>query len=91
MTPALQKIWCDEDEHYRYEHFADFNEWLDIRAEYGVDVLPQTSEALFSGERANHSGMACFGLSPKSFTYGGCVKYLIDVWLRPPLGEQPTR
>ncbi len=29
MTPALQKIWCDEDEHYRFEHFADFNEWLD--------------------------------------------------------------
>lgn len=29
MTPALHKIWCDEDEHYRYEHFADFNEWLD--------------------------------------------------------------
>jgi len=29
MTPALHKIWCDEDEYYRYEHFADFNEWLD--------------------------------------------------------------
>ena len=29
MTSALHKIWCDEDEHYRYEHFADFNEWLD--------------------------------------------------------------
>lgn len=57
MTPALHKIWCDEDEHYRYEHFADFNEWLDseegldVRAEYGVDVLPQPSKALFSGDR----------------------------------------
>jgi len=57
MTPALNKIWCDEDEHYRYEHFADFNEWLDseegqvVRAEYGVDVLPQPSKALFSGDR----------------------------------------
>jgi NAD-dependent SIR2 family protein deacetylase len=57
MTPALPKIWCDEDEHYRYEHFADFNEWLDseegqaVRAEYGVDVLPQPSKALFSGDR----------------------------------------
>jgi len=28
MTPALHKIWCDEDEYYRYEHFADFHEWL---------------------------------------------------------------
>jgi len=28
MTPALHKIWCDEDEHSRYEHFSDFNEWL---------------------------------------------------------------
>lgn len=57
MTTALQKIWCDEDEHYRYEHFADFNEWLDseegqaVRAEYGIDALPQPSKALFSGDR----------------------------------------
>jgi len=60
MTPALQKIWCDEDEHYRYEHFADFNEWLDseegldVRAEYGVDALPQPSKALFSGDRSGY-------------------------------------
>ncbi len=57
MTPAPHKIWCDEDEHYRYEHFADFNEWLDseegqaARVEYGVDALPQPSKALFSGDR----------------------------------------
>jgi len=60
MTPALHKIWCDEDEHYRYEHFADFNEWLDseegqaIRVEYGVDALPQPSKALFSGDRSGY-------------------------------------
>lgn len=60
MTPALHKIWCDEDEHYRYEHFADFNEWLDseegldVRAEYGVDALPQPSKALFSGDRSGY-------------------------------------
>jgi hypothetical protein len=60
MTPALPKIWCDEDEHYRYEHFADFNEWLDseegldVRSEYGVDVLPQPSKALFSGDRSGY-------------------------------------
>ncbi|MFW5396134.1 MAG: SIR2-like protein [Candidatus Accumulibacter regalis] len=57
MTPALHKIWCDEDEHFRYEHFADFNEWLDgeegqaARLDYGVDALPQPSKALFSGDR----------------------------------------
>lgn len=57
MTPALHKIWCDEDEHCRYEHFADFNEWLDgeegqaARIDYGVDALPQPSKALFAGDR----------------------------------------
>ncbi len=60
MTPALHKIWCDEDEHIRYEHFADFNAWLDseegldVRAEYGVDALPQPSKALFSGDRSGY-------------------------------------
>ncbi len=60
MTPALHKIWCDEDEHTRYEHFADFNEWLDgeegqtVRLDYGVDALPQPSKALFSGDRKSY-------------------------------------
>lgn len=60
MTLALHKIWCDEDEHYRYEHFADFNEWLDseegqaARVEYGVDALPQPSKALFAGDRSSY-------------------------------------
>lgn len=60
MTPALHKIWCDEDEHYRYEHFADFNEWLDgeegqeDRVIYGVNALPQPSKALFSGDRRGY-------------------------------------
>jgi hypothetical protein len=60
MTPALHKIWCDEDEHTRYEHFADFNEWLDseegqaVRVEYGVDALPQPSKVLFSGDRSGY-------------------------------------
>lgn len=62
MTPTAHKIWCDEDEHYRYEHFADFNEWLDgeegqaVRVEYGVDALPQPSKALFSGDRSSYDG-----------------------------------
>lgn len=60
MTSAPQKIWCDEGEHYRYEHFADFNEWLDseegqtARLEYGVDALPQPSKALYSGDRSGY-------------------------------------
>jgi hypothetical protein len=60
MMPALHKIWCDEDEHYRYGHFTDFNEWLDseegldVQAEYGVDALPQPSKALFSGDRSSY-------------------------------------
>ena len=60
MTPALHKIWCDEDEHYRYAHFADFNEWLDSeegqadRINYSVDALPQPSKALFARDRKNH-------------------------------------
>jgi len=60
MTPALHKIWCDEDNHYEYEYFADFNEWLDseegqaTRVDYGVDVLPQPSKALFSGDRSGY-------------------------------------
>jgi len=53
MTPTLHKIWYDEDEHFRYEHFADFNQWLDseeglaAQAEYGINALPQPSKALF--------------------------------------------
>ena len=60
MTRALHKIWCDEDEHTRYEHFADFNEWLDsedgqdARLDYGVDALPQPSKALFAGDRKSY-------------------------------------
>lgn len=55
--PALNEIWCDKDKHYEYEYFADFNDWLDseeglaVCAEYGVDLLPQPSKALFSGDR----------------------------------------
>lgn len=60
MTSAQPKIWCDEDEHYRYEQFSDFNEWLDseeglaVRVEYGVDALTQPSKALFSGDRSGY-------------------------------------
>lgn len=60
MTPVLHKTWCDEDEHTRYAHFADFNAWLDseegqaARIDYGVDALPQPSKALFAGDKKSY-------------------------------------
>ncbi|GAB2949150.1 hypothetical protein GCM10027182_16670 [Aquaspirillum soli] len=55
MTPAQHKIWCDEDEHSRYEHFADFNDWLDseegqaARIDHGVDALPPAQQGAVCG------------------------------------------
>lgn len=55
---AQAKLWCDEDDHHRYEHFADFNEWLDgeegqgLREQYGLDALNQPSKAFYAGDRA---------------------------------------
>jgi NAD-dependent SIR2 family protein deacetylase len=54
---AQHKIWCDEDDHHLYEHFADFNEWLDgeegqtLREQYGIDGLNQPSKAFFAGDK----------------------------------------
>lgn len=54
---AQQKIWCDEDDHHLYEHFADFNEWLDgeegqdLREQYGIDGLNQPSKAFYAGDK----------------------------------------
>lgn len=51
------KIWCDEDEHRRYEDYADFNEWLDgedgeaARVTALVSGLAQPSKAFFAGDR----------------------------------------
>jgi len=87
MTPALQKIWCDEDEHYRYEHFADFNEWLDseegqaARAEYGVDTLPQPSKALFSGDRNGYDEAF------QEFREGRRRDTLGETWFQEQLGD----
>tara|TARA_R110000787_G_scaffold73201_4_gene163050 strand:+ start:1925 stop:3775 length:1851 start_codon:yes stop_codon:yes gene_type:complete len=55
---AQAKYWCDEDDHHRYEHFADFNEWFDgeegqdLREQYGLDALTQPSKAFYAGDRA---------------------------------------
>jgi hypothetical protein len=57
MSAIQQKIWCDDDEHFKYEHFTDFNEWLDTdggesrRIELGIDGLSQPSKALFANDR----------------------------------------
>ncbi|MEZ0139803.1 MAG: SIR2 family protein [Candidatus Reddybacter sp.] len=54
---AQPKLWCDTDDHRRYEHFADFNEWLDgdegqgLREQYGLDALNQPSKAFYAGDR----------------------------------------
>lgn len=87
MTPALHKIWCDEDEHYRYEHFADFNEWLDseegqdVRAEQGVDALPQPSKALFSGDRNGYDEAF------QEFREGRRRETLGESWFQEQLGD----
>ena len=54
MLVTQHKIWCDDDDHFEYEYFTDFNEWLDseeqqeTRIERGVDGLSQPSKALFA-------------------------------------------
>lgn len=54
---AQHKIWCDEDEHHLFEHYAVFNEWLDgedgqpLREAYGIDGLSQPSKAFFAGDK----------------------------------------
>lgn len=56
MTKHL-KIWCDNDEHNRYEYFADFNEWFDSdeaqaeRMGYKVDGISQPSKAFYAGDK----------------------------------------
>ncbi|SRR6266516_3212674 len=42
---AKSGIWCDRDQHKRFEYYIDFNEWLDseeplgAREAYGVDGI----------------------------------------------------
>jgi len=53
------KIWCDSDEHRLFEHFTDFNEWIDssdgpakaIRKKLGIYKLAKPSKAFFAGDR----------------------------------------
>ena len=51
------KIWCDEDEHNLFEHYVDFNEWLDsedgvtLRETYKVDGISVPSKAFYAGDK----------------------------------------
>ena len=51
------ETWCDRDEHKLYEHFVDFNEWLEsedgigVREENRIDGLSQPSKAFFAGDK----------------------------------------
>jgi len=54
---AKTETWCDRDEHKLFEHFIDFNEWLegddgaDLREENKIDGLSQPSKAFFAGDK----------------------------------------
>lgn len=56
-TNPTAKIWCDEDTHWKYEDFQDFNEWFDgedgadLRVDARVEGLAQPSKAFFAGDR----------------------------------------
>lgn len=54
---AKSETWCDRDEHNLFEHFVDFNEWLEgddgagLRETNGIDGLSQPSKAFFAGDK----------------------------------------
>lgn len=43
-----REIWCDDDEHKLYEHFVDFNEWLDSNQEDVQEILINNCIETFS-------------------------------------------
>lgn len=51
------ETWCDRDEHKLFEHFIDFNDWLEsddgsgLREENKIDGLSQPSKAFFAGDK----------------------------------------
>src|ERR1700735_4318248 len=59
-TKAKATIWCEEDEHLRFEYFGDFNEWLEsddaasVREAYGVDGISAPSKAFYAGDKAGY-------------------------------------
>ena len=78
----ISKIWCDEDNHRRFEDFVDFNEWLDsdmgaaIRISASVDGLAQPSKAFFAGDRQAYD--AAFKIYQMERRYEHLCKAAID-------------
>jgi hypothetical protein len=62
MSLASQNLsWCDKDQHHFFDHYADFNAWLEesddaqnLRADLGLDNLSQPAKALFAGDKAQY-------------------------------------
>jgi hypothetical protein len=54
---ATAETWCDRDEHKLFEHYIDFNEWLDseeaasVREAYKVDGISDPSKAFYAGDK----------------------------------------
>ncbi|WP_445370832.1 hypothetical protein ACH518_16130 [Methylomonas sp. HW2-6] len=61
MTIKRPVSWCTKDQHHFFDHYADFNTWLeesddaqDLRADLGLDNLSQPAKALFAGDKAQY-------------------------------------
>jgi len=53
--------WCNKDQHHFFDHYADFNTWLEesddaqsLRDDLGLDNLSQPAKALFAGDKAQY-------------------------------------
>jgi hypothetical protein len=53
--------WCEKDQHHFFDHYADFNTWLEesddaqsLRDDLGLDNLSQPAKALFAGDKAQY-------------------------------------
>lgn len=57
---AKAEIWCDRDQHKRFEYYIDFNEWLDseeaasARETYGVEGISVPSKAFYAGDKEGY-------------------------------------
>ena len=57
---ANNKTWCELDEHYKFEYYLDFNEWLDsaenesagtLLQNHSLENIHQPSKALFASDK----------------------------------------
>lgn len=53
--------WCKDDQHHFFDHYADFNAWLEesddaqsLRDDLGLDNLSQPAKALFAGDKPQY-------------------------------------